>query len=39
MEGLFGWVDPMFIWIGVGVIVALIIGFIAYGFFKELKKK
>lgn len=40
MNSLFGInIDPMFIWIGVGVIVLLIIVFIAIGFFKEIKKK
>jgi len=40
LEGLIGVPIPdIAIWIALGVIVVIIIAFIAWGFFKELKKK
>ena len=32
-------IDDTIVWIALGVIVLAIVGFIAWGFFKELKKK
>ena len=40
IEGLIGFPVPdSVLWIAIGVIVVVIIAFIAYGFIKELRKK
>jgi len=40
IEGLIGVPIPdIAIWIALGVIILVVIAFIAWGFFKELKKK